>query len=100
MAGKLGSHPALDDLSEEAADPQGQVSELTRQQVELALTAAARKDDAFGHTVTDLVRRFRAVEQGAGVSIVAGAGSTMSGNVLFQLFFNCPVFRDFGRTAR
>jgi hypothetical protein len=43
VAAKLGAHPALDDLTEESASGEGQVSELTRQQVELAVTAAARK---------------------------------------------------------
>lgn len=54
VATKLGAHPVLDEAQDEAAD-EGQVSELTRQQVELAITAAARKDDAFGQAVTDLV---------------------------------------------
>jgi hypothetical protein len=75
VAAKLGAHPALDDLGEEAAAEDGQISELTRQQVELAVTAAARKDDAFGQTVTELVARLRAAEQASGVSVVAGAGS-------------------------
>src|SRR5690242_1105974 len=75
VAAKLGAHPALDDLDEEAATDDGQVSELTRQQVELAVIAAARKDDAFGQTVTELVARLRTAEQASGASVVAGAGS-------------------------
>jgi hypothetical protein len=74
VAAKLGTHPALDDLNEEAADEDGQVSELTRQQVELAITAAARKDDGFGQTVSDLTARIKAAEQRAGVSVLTGAG--------------------------
>lgn len=74
VTAKLGAHPVLDDVAEEATDD-GQVSELTRQQVELAVTAAARKDDTFGQAVTDLVAQVRAAEQAAGKSVVAGDGS-------------------------
>lgn len=73
VAAKLDKHPVLDDLAEEAAD--GQVVELTRQQLELAVTAAARKDDEFGTAVTELVAQVKAAEHTAGVSVVAGAGS-------------------------
>jgi hypothetical protein len=74
VAAKLGTHPALEDLEEESAAADGQISELTRQQVELAITAAARKDDEFGQTVTELVAQVRA-ERIGGVSVAAGAGS-------------------------
>jgi hypothetical protein len=78
VAAKLGGHPILDELAEEAgAAEDGQVSELTRQQVELAVTAAARKDDEFGQAVTQLVAEIREAEQVSGVSVVAGAGSTV-----------------------
>jgi hypothetical protein len=78
VAAKLGAHPVLQDLdqeAEEAASGEGQVSELTRQQVELAVTAAARKDDQFAQTVTDLVAQVRAAENAGGTSVVAAAGS-------------------------
>lgn len=77
VAAKLGAHPALEDLADEAATDDGQVSELTRQQVELAVTAAAKKDDEFGRAVTELVAEIRAAEQASGVSVVAGAGATV-----------------------
>ncbi|MER5542117.1 hypothetical protein ABT072_06495 [Streptomyces sp. NPDC002589] len=77
VTAKLGAHPALDDLAEEAAVDEGQISELTRQQVELAVTAAARKDDEFGGAITELVARLRAAEKISGMSVVAGAGSTV-----------------------
>jgi hypothetical protein len=80
VAAKLGGHPVLAELEEEAqeaATGAGQVSELTRQQVELALTAAARKDEAFGQAVTELVARLREAEQAGGSPIVAGAGSAI-----------------------
>jgi hypothetical protein len=76
VAVKLGAHPVLGELEEEAAGA-GQVSELTRQQVELALTAAARKDEAFGEAVTQLVASLREAEQAEGRSVVAGAGSAV-----------------------
>jgi hypothetical protein len=75
VAGKLGGHPVLAEVEEEAAAGGGEVSELTRQQVELALTAAANKDDAFGQAVTDLVAQLQAAEQAAGRSVIAGPGS-------------------------
>jgi hypothetical protein len=77
VADKLGAHPALDDLAEEAATEEGQVSELTRQQVELAVTAAARKDDEFGRAVTELVAQLQATEKTSGTSVVTGASSTV-----------------------
>lgn len=80
VTAKLGGHPVLAELAEEAAADEsggGQVSELTRQQVELAITAAARKDDEFGRTVTELVAELRRVEQVGGGSVVAGAGSVV-----------------------
>lgn len=77
VAAKLGAHPALDDLVEEAAADDGQVSELTRQQVELAVTAAARKDDEFGQAVTELLAQLQAAEQAGGISVVTGAGSAV-----------------------
>ncbi|AGS73926.1 hypothetical protein [Streptomyces collinus] len=75
VAAKLGAHPVLDDLAEEAATEEGQVSELTRQQVELAVTAAARKDDVFGQTVSELVAQLQAAETAGGTSVVTGGGS-------------------------
>ena len=77
VAAKIAGHPALEDLAEEAADDDGQISELTRQQVELAVTAAARKDEEFGQAVTELVAQLRTAEQAGGVSVVAGAGSAV-----------------------
>jgi hypothetical protein len=77
VVARLGGHPVLDDLAEEAAAGDGQVSELTRQQVELALTAAARKDDRFGQELTDLLAQVRAAERAAGASVVAGAKSVV-----------------------
>ncbi|MGI5378527.1 hypothetical protein ACQEV2_30615 [Streptomyces sp. CA-251387] len=77
VAAKLGAHPALDDLAEEAATDEGEVSELTRQQVELAVTAAALKDDEFGQAVTEAVAQLRAAEQASGISVVTGAGSAV-----------------------
>lgn len=77
VAGKLGTHPVLEDLAEEAAADGGQVSELTRQRLELEVTAAALKDDGFGREVTDLVAQLRSAEQVGGGSVVAGPGSAV-----------------------
>lgn len=76
---KLSGHPVLAELveeAEEAGDGQ-QITDLTRQQLELALTAAAKKDDIFGGTVTSLVEQLRDAEQVAGKSVIAGSGSTV-----------------------
>ena len=78
---KLGGHPVLAELVEEAdeaaASGAGQVSELTCQQVELALAAAARKDDLFGQVVTDLVGRLREAERASGRVVASGEGSAV-----------------------
>ena len=75
VAAKLGGHPVLAELVEEA-DQAGDVSDLTRQQMELALQAAARKDDAFGQTVTDLVAQLQEATQARG-PVAAGPNSTV-----------------------
>src|ERR1700743_823471 len=71
VAAKRGNHPARAELAEEAEDA-GEVSDLTRQQVELALSAAARKDDAFGQSVTELVALIRQTEQAAAGPVISG----------------------------
>jgi hypothetical protein len=73
---KLGE-PVVADLAEEAVGESGQVSELTRQQVELAIIAAARRDEAFAHTVTQMLEQVRSAEQRSGTQVMAGAGSTV-----------------------
>lgn len=79
VAAKLSGYPALAELVEEAeaSGDDGGVSDLARQQVELALTAAAQKDDAFGQAVTELVACLREAEQATGHRVIAGAGSTV-----------------------
>lgn len=69
---RLGGHPVLVDLAEEAGGEAGSVSELTRQQVELAITAAARRDEGFAATVSDLLARVRTAEQASGGSVLDG----------------------------
>ncbi|GLW30029.1 chromosome partitioning protein [Actinoplanes regularis] len=69
--------PVREDLELEAAGESGLVSELTRQQVELAVAAAARRDEAFAETVTDLLAQLRAAEQASGTQVLAGSGSTV-----------------------
>jgi hypothetical protein len=78
VVAKLAGHPVLAELVEETevADG-GEVSDLTRQQLELALTAAARKDESFGQVVTDLVARLREAEPAAGTAVLAGPGSAV-----------------------
>ena len=99
VATKLGPHPALADLAEEAATEEGQVSELTRQQVELAITAAARKDDEFDQAVAGLVAQLRAVEQASGVSVVAGTGAVFTGPAYARASEDGIAFGQVGRDA-
>ncbi len=81
VVAKLGRHPVLAELVAEAEDASasgaGQVSELTRQQVELALAAAARKDELFGQAVTELVDRLREAERAGGRVVASGEGSAV-----------------------
>jgi hypothetical protein len=80
VAARLGNHPVLAELVEEA-EQAGEVSELTRQQLELALTAAARRDDAFGQAVTELAARLEKAVASSG-PMAAGLGSSvLTGNV-------------------
>jgi len=76
VAAKLGGHPVLAKLVEEAEDA-GQVSKLTRQQVELALAAAARKDELFGQALRELTAQLREAEQAAGPVVASGEGSAV-----------------------
>ena len=74
---RLGGHPVLAELIDEA-EQAGEVSDLTRQQVELALAAAARKDEVFGQAVTELVAGLREAENAAG-PVAAGERSAVPG---------------------
>lgn len=76
VAAKLGGHPVLVELVEEAEE-EGQVSDLTRQQVELVLAAAARKDELFGQVVTELVGRLRTAEQASRGVVASGEGAAV-----------------------
>jgi hypothetical protein len=79
VAAKLGGHPVLAELVEEAeaGGDAGGVSDLTRRRVELELAAAAGKDDTFGRAVTELVDGLREAEQAAGRRVIAGPGSAI-----------------------
>lgn len=75
VAARLGGYRVLAELEDEAGQA-GQVSELTRRQAELALEAAARKDEAFARAVTELVAQLRKAEQASG-PVAAGPGSAV-----------------------
>lgn len=78
---KLAGHSVLAEVVEESASEDGQVSDLTRQQVELAVKAAAHKDEVFGQAVTELVAQLRAAEQTAGQSVLSDIGVNIAGGV-------------------
>lgn len=73
---KLGV-PVQEDLAAEVASESGQVSELTRQQVELAVAAAARRDGTFAQTVTELIAQIRDVQRAAGDQVLTQPGSAV-----------------------
>jgi hypothetical protein len=75
VVARLSGHPALAELVEEA-EQTGEVTDLTRQQVELALIAAARKDETFGQAVMALVARLQEAERTSGL-IAFGAGASV-----------------------
>ena len=75
VAARLAGHPVLTELIEDAGQ-EGQVSDRTRQHVELAVAAAARKDEAFGQAVTELVARLREAER-ITTPVTAGPGSVV-----------------------
>ena len=82
---RLAGHPVLAELVEEAESVDGEVSELTRQQIELALTAAARKDEEFGQVITELLARLREAEQAVGRSVVQSPGAGSSPETLTSM---------------
>jgi hypothetical protein len=73
--------PVQQDLAAEAASESGQVSELTRQQVELAVTAAARRDEQFALVVSELLAQVRSAEQGSGAQVLAEGSAVFTGDV-------------------
>jgi hypothetical protein len=75
VAAKLTGHPVLAELDEEAAE--GSVSDLTRQQVELAVAAAARRDEEWARRVTELTGRLRQAEVASAGQLTAGPGSAV-----------------------
>lgn len=77
VAAKLVHHPVLEELEDEAATGSGEVGELTRQQVELAITAAAGKDDAFGQAIAELIAKLHDAEQASGGSVIASPGAAV-----------------------
>jgi hypothetical protein len=79
VAAKLGDHPVLAELVEEAeiaGDADG-ITDLTRQRVALELAAAAQKDDSFGQAVTESVARLREAEQATGRPVISATGSVI-----------------------
>jgi hypothetical protein len=80
VAARLGDHTVLAELVDEA-EQAGEVSDLTEQQITLALAAAARKDDAFGQTITDLVAQLREAQSAAGPTASGDGSAVFTGNV-------------------
>jgi hypothetical protein len=82
VAGRLGTDPAMADLHAEATDG-GEVSDLTRQRVDLAIQAAAAKDPTFGEAVERAVKELVAVGAvpAGGVSAGGDRSAAVGGDV-------------------
>jgi hypothetical protein len=77
VAAKLGADPALRAAEEEAAQPAGTITDLTRQRIESAIAAEAAEDDTFGRLVTNLVAEVQATEQRTGTLVQTGGQATL-----------------------
>ncbi|MFG1629037.1 hypothetical protein [Kribbella sp. NPDC049227] len=71
---KLHGDPALEKLDLDISG-QGQVSERTRQRLELALEDAAEEDPGFAGELAKLVENVRAAEASRGQAAASGAGA-------------------------
>jgi hypothetical protein len=83
VAARLADHPVIAELVEEAehaALNDVKVSEVTRQQVELALAAAAREDEAFGRAVTELAAWLGEVRQAVGQATSRQGAAVFTGD--------------------
>jgi hypothetical protein len=74
VAARLGGHPVLAEMVQEA-EATGQVEDLTRQQLELALTAAAGKDELFARAVSELVAQLDQANPAASPGLTVFTGS-------------------------
>jgi hypothetical protein len=78
VTGKLAGHPAVAELEQEAAET-GEVTELTRQQVELAVRAAEGKDRTFAEALAKAVRQLNA-QPAAGAVLAMGQDAVALGS--------------------
>ncbi|MEU3117156.1 chromosome partitioning protein [Micromonospora chalcea] len=74
---KLGGHPALAELEQEAAS--GEVTDLTRQQVELAIRAAEKKDAEFARLLAEAGAELEAQPGAAAAAFAVGPGAAAAG---------------------
>jgi hypothetical protein len=80
---QLAAHPVMAELvqeAEQAALNDGEVSEVTRQQMEMALVTAARRDEAFGQAVTELAACLGKEQQAAEVATSSPAAAVFTGD--------------------
>ncbi|MBT0769456.1 hypothetical protein KIH74_11030 [Kineosporia sp. J2-2] len=81
VAGKLAGQAVLADLEDEAqqsgvsgGDGVSGVDDLTRQRLEMELTAAARKDELFAAAVTTLIQQIQHAERVSGPGAITVTG--------------------------
>jgi hypothetical protein len=62
---KLAGQQVLVDLDQDAAGPAGHIDEVTREQIGLALAAAAKRDETFAQELSQLTAAVKAVHDQA-----------------------------------
>jgi hypothetical protein len=112
VAARLAHHPAIAELVEEAEQAalnDGQVSDLTRQQVESALAAAARQDEAFAMRLAKLAASVREAQRAKepvmarqGAAVFTGdshAGADRGGIAFGQVAGHVHIVREIGNPS-
>ncbi|MEU1036566.1 hypothetical protein ABZ402_49820 [Streptomyces mirabilis] len=76
-----GDHAALGDAAAEASGESGEITQLTRKRVELALLAVVQGDPALRQEVETAVASLQATEKTKGIHITTGEAITIGGDV-------------------
>jgi hypothetical protein len=79
VTSKLAGDPALRELQDEAAD--GQVTDLTRQRIELSVQAAVAKDEAFAKATAQLLEAVETARRSAGPVALGPGAAAVAGDV-------------------
>ncbi|MEU6192779.1 hypothetical protein [Streptomyces sp. NPDC047061] len=96
---KLGEDPALRRLAEEAEAGQDQLSDRTRQRVQLALEDAAQDDLGFAQALNQAVQQLEAIVHTAGTASAGDGGQAVSGNVHIEARDNSAAALNMGNVT-